>query len=857
MFGIFGLSWGGYLYLATILVLWLGIAIMGEWLRYLAPIFLAGMSIAMYSGEVVYMGYAFFIAIILAAVIDVLEAFVRRISLEALLPRDLFFGCFSAGMLIAVHYGKIIYMLYALVGSVVLAAVAGVLVCRISAEALLRGILRAFRTHSLLIGGVVTTFVVMTATVVYLGGASPGLWRDFALQQLSFVGVGEAAVGGVSFERYAGEMAPLDSWGIRETQDPLDPLRITGSSVFFYSPRAGEIAGRFYNSTAIQWIVFVFIGLALVKICWSRKRWELLTLAWLFVLLGLVWPGLGQVRFDRQWWPFVAVMGGVGVGALVSAFKRLSREPMVAEWLAPVQKPLPLAFCASLIAMLFVSNVSSISFVTNAYRVAEVTTPPTEWHGSGLDEGFMEAFGWLRENTSENSVVAIEWSFGHVLTGTAERATVTDGCETSGEIGKWENDPIRPPDYIYRVIGTEGIFLERFVPREALLGRRSDMQWIFAVDKDELDDLLKLYRDNYDVRMDYLVFHLATPWTIEYKMSRPRSEDVEAETRSLSQVGMVFTFDFGEENVTFDASTGEVRLNEDDLIGYVLGKEVEDEKGNIYHLYAGIFQGHPFLPHLRDAGVKKILLIYFREHEGRIFLVGGALCKADEKPTVGTLICFEILESADYLRVVYRSQNGLVKVVKVNHVPSLISPAEDSRINNNAPTFQWSRAVGAARYEIWVDNDADFSSPEILENVSDTSHTSTVILADGIYSWRIGAFKADDAELGWSPTWTFTIDTTPPAAAILHAPENGATITDVTPTFEWTLGEGATRHRLLVDNNTDFSSPEVEVTLGMPENTHTSSELAAGSYWWKVIAIDDTNSESESPTWEFSIVSQG
>ena len=88
---------------------------------------------------------------------------------------------------------------------------------------------------------------------------------------------------------------------------------------------------------------------------------------------------------------------------------------------------------------------------------------------------------------------------------------------------------------------------------------------------------------------------------------------------------------------------------------------------------------------------------------------------------------------------------------------------------------------------------------------------------------------------------------------ILYLPANGSKTNDNTPTFKWICGENAASHRLLVDNNPDFSSPEENHLLGPTDNTYTvSTPLADDNYSWKVIAINE-NGENESDIWTFII----
>jgi len=107
-------------------------------------------------------------------------------------------------------------------------------------------------------------------------------------------------------------------------------------------------------------------------------------------------------------------------------------------------------------------------------------------------------------------------------------------------------------------------------------------------------------------------------------------------------------------------------------------------------------------------------------------------------------------------------------------------------------------------------------------------------------------------------SWTGTVQVSVPGLPtkpVLYLPLNGSTISDNTPYFEWTKGENADNHRLLVDNDADFSSPEDNVLLGATDSTWTKS--APGypgneNYSWKVVAINPVG-ENESETWTFQV----
>jgi len=124
-------------------------------------------------------------------------------------------------------------------------------------------------------------------------------------------------------------------------------------------------------------------------------------------------------------------------------------------------------------------------------------------------------------------------------------------------------------------------------------------------------------------------------------------------------------------------------------------------------------------------------------------------------------------------------------------------------------------------------------------------------LPDDNYSWKVIAINA----LGenQSSVWTFMIDTVPPAAPSLISPVDGTITDDSTPTFDWSDVTGAENYDLLVDNNPDFSSPEIQVTVSVSTHTPTAG-LPDGKYWWKVRARDAAGNVSNwSSIWTLTI----
>jgi hypothetical protein len=101
------------------------------------------------------------------------------------------------------------------------------------------------------------------------------------------------------------------------------------------------------------------------------------------------------------------------------------------------------------------------------------------------------------------------------------------------------------------------------------------------------------------------------------------------------------------------------------------------------------------------------------------------------------------------------------------------------------------------------------------------------------------------------PSVTFGAVEALPTQPVLSSPANGSITNDSTPTFQWTPGDNANNHRLLVDNDPDFASPSINVLLGPSDNNYTpATPLLAENYSWKVVAIN-TYGQVESLVWTF------
>lgn len=96
------------------------------------------------------------------------------------------------------------------------------------------------------------------------------------------------------------------------------------------------------------------------------------------------------------------------------------------------------------------------------------------------------------------------------------------------------------------------------------------------------------------------------------------------------------------------------------------------------------------------------------------------------------------------------------------------------------------------------------------------------------------------------------LSTSPPEPPSLNSPDNVSSVNDLTPTFWWGYSEGALSYTIMVDNNSDFGTPEINITTNFNEFT-PASDLASGTYFWKVSASNLMGTSDYSSTWSVTL----
>jgi hypothetical protein len=161
------------------------------------------------------------------------------------------------------------------------------------------------------------------------------------------------------------------------------------------------------------------------------------------------------------------------------------------------------------------------------------------------------------------------------------------------------------------------------------------------------------------------------------------------------------------------------------------------------------------------------------------------------------------------------------------------------------PSFQWKRVEGAGGYTVQVDDDVNFSDPEIERKIDPTEYASLGALWDGTWYWRVATRRSDKVRGIWTNTMSFVKHSAPPTPI---GPINNMVINEQ-PTFQWaavltpttTPRVSAARYRLQVDDDSNFGSPKTYETDATSYTLKPIESLPDGTWHWRVAMIDGAN----------------
>ena len=165
----------------------------------------------------------------------------------------------------------------------------------------------------------------------------------------------------------------------------------------------------------------------------------------------------------------------------------------------------------------------------------------------------------------------------------------------------------------------------------------------------------------------------------------------------------------------------------------------------------------------------------------------------------------------------------------------------------NPPVLSWNPVAAAVRYEVQVDDDPAFVSPEFTLTTVNTRAVPTLVLHEGLQYWRVRAYDAMNLVGPWTQASFEAAPVTVPA----NLAPDGVTLQqpDSPPLLTWDEVRGAEAYVVQLDDEED---PEY---VGAREYTTKATALVVPealptgdtgeSYRWRVKAIRDAGVESD------------
>ncbi len=169
----------------------------------------------------------------------------------------------------------------------------------------------------------------------------------------------------------------------------------------------------------------------------------------------------------------------------------------------------------------------------------------------------------------------------------------------------------------------------------------------------------------------------------------------------------------------------------------------------------------------------------------------------------------------------------------------LVYPSNNFWSNKIANTFKWDSISGATNYRLQV---IDQSSLNIIIDTTVKKEPLTLSIGDGKYTWQVRAQNASS----YSPyaSYTFGVDTTTPSTPVLLTPKNDSATSSTYFTLTWSVNSGSLSP--VMDSLYIYSNAALTAIIKdtLTSLTSFSDTLTAGTYYWRVRAVDAAGNKS-------------
>ncbi len=160
--------------------------------------------------------------------------------------------------------------------------------------------------------------------------------------------------------------------------------------------------------------------------------------------------------------------------------------------------------------------------------------------------------------------------------------------------------------------------------------------------------------------------------------------------------------------------------------------------------------------------------------------------------------------------------------------------------NSSTVILSWAKVSKATTYDVQVDTNANFSSPDYTSKTANTRSVPTKALRSGKNYWRVRATVAGQITAWSVGTFEIAQITTP----IPLAPENNDVLKQPQrpPLLQWSPSQGATSYVVTVDGDADMIGAKAYTTS--TTSLILPSPLTEGDWFWRVRAVKTSDQVS-------------
>jgi large repetitive protein len=199
---------------------------------------------------------------------------------------------------------------------------------------------------------------------------------------------------------------------------------------------------------------------------------------------------------------------------------------------------------------------------------------------------------------------------------------------------------------------------------------------------------------------------------------------------------------------------------------------------------------------------------------------------------------------------------GLLNSARVAPAPEPGEPSDSFPTVDDA-VLDWTPVAGAKTYDLQISTDINFNTLDHFVNgVTGTSYARPQTLNNDQYYWRVRPVDVNNNKPDWNsvPTWRFRRAW--PEQPKLEYPVDGTTVGDPLH-FQWKPAKLASSYTLEISRSSTFSPDSSVQRCTTVHTTYTPGDLAvpqncypgaAGTYYWRVIATDQFQGQSNVPS---------